>query len=353
MILQSLLLQHFRSYTQKKFDFSTDFTVIIGQNTAGKTNLSEAIHLLLTGKSFRTTREGDMIAFGQDIARVGGMLTENNDKTKLEVVVASPQATLGRFRKKFLVNGVAKSRTTYAGLLPLVLFRPEELEIITDGPHLRRDFLDSTLEQVSRDYETAKRTYERSLRQRNSLLRTAQETGRKNAEQFAYWDTLLIESGEILTKHRKAFLEYINCATQTVFPLQTVYDPSIISSERLRQYETAEVGAGVTLVGPHRDDFMTQIQFGKEQKDIRHFGSRGQERLALLQLKMLQIAYILEITGKKPLLVLDDIFSELDNRHIALVLDNVRESQGILTTTHREFIPKKLLETATVIELEK
>jgi DNA replication and repair protein RecF len=121
----------------------------------------------------------------------------------------------------------------------------------------------------------------------------------------------------------------------------------------LQQYREAEVGAGVTLVGPHRDDFMTQIQFGKEYKDIRHFGSRGQERLAVLQLKMLQIAYILEITGKKPLLVLDDIFSELDNKHIELVLDNVRQSQGILTTTHKEFIPKKLLEVATVIELEK
>ena len=111
--------------------------MIIGPNTAGKTNLSEAIHLLLTGKSFRTTRDIDMIAFHQEIARVGGMLVDSEEKTKVEVIVASPQATGGRFSKKFLANGVAKTRSAITGFLPLVLFRPEELEIIIDGPSLK------------------------------------------------------------------------------------------------------------------------------------------------------------------------------------------------------------------------
>lgn len=362
MILRSLYLQHFRNYTNKKFDFSEEFTVIIGPNTAGKTNLSEAIHLLLTGKSFRTSSDMDMIAFGEDIARVQGLLVESNDKTKEEVVIASPQATGGRFSKKFLLNGVAKSKAAVIGTLPLVLFRPEELEIVTDGPSLRRDFLDSVLEQTDKAYQQAKHTYDRSLRQRNALLRLAQETplrqgyegqaGRLKG-QFEYWDNLLIENGQVLTDKRKNFLDFINEATHTIFPLQTTYDKSTISTERLEQYRDAEVGAGVTLVGPHRDDFVVEMQVEKQERNIQHFGSRGQQRLAVLQLKMLQIQYIQDATGKKPLLVLDDIFSELDSRHIQLVLDNVQASQGILTTTHKEFIPATILNNAAVIELEK
>ncbi|HSD98193.1 MAG TPA: AAA family ATPase [Patescibacteria group bacterium] len=389
MILRSLYLQHFRSYTNKKLDFSDEFSVVIGPNTAGKTNLSEAIHLLLTGKSFRTSRDTDMIAFDEAITRVGGMLSENNvvaseseatfpdgiaasvakgepprnDTVKMEVVIASPQATGGRLSKKFLINGVTKAKSAFVGLLPIVLFRPEELEIIIDGPSLRRDFLNSVLEQTDREYAVAKHTYERSLRQRNALLRIAQETpfrqgykgqaGRAHAEQFAYWDDLLIENGQILTKKREDFLNFVNEFEQTIFSLTTTYDKSTISRERLDMYKDAEIGAGVTLVGPHRDDFFVSMNVGGKQKDMRDFGSRGQQRLAVLQLKMLQIAYILEKTGKKPLLVLDDIFSELDAHHIQLVLDNVRESQGILTTTHKEFVPKKILDKATVIELEK
>lgn len=353
MILGSLLLQHFRNYSQEKFDFSDTLTLIIGPNTAGKTNLSEAIYLLSTGKSFKTSTDTHMIAFNQDIGRVQGLLLDEEDKLKIEVVIASPQATGGRFSKKFLLNGVAKSRNSLRGLLPTVLFRPEELEIIIDGPSLRREFLDEVLEQADKDYATSKITYERSLRQRNALLRVAQETGRRNTEQFSYWDDLLISSGQVITQKREAFLAFVNRETHDIFPLQTFYDKSTISPERLDQYKDAEVGAGVTLVGPHRDDFFVTMQIEKQAKDIRHFGSRGQQRLAVLQLKMLQIRFLEKQLGIKPLLILDDIFSELDSSHIQLVLEKVQGSQVILTTTHKEFVPKNLVSNARVIELKK
>lgn len=367
MILQSLYLQHFRSYTNKKFDFSDTFTAIIGPNTAGKTNMSEAISLLLTGKSFRSRSDMDMIAFGQEIGRVGGMLEEisnfkfqmsnipedkNKEKTKLEVVIASPQASGGRFSKKFFINGVAKSRTQLRSILPLILFRPEELDIIIDGPSLRREFLNAVLEQVDKEYYASQITYERSLRQRNALLRIAQETGRRNSEQFSYWDNLLIESGQALTKKRAEFLFFMNESEHDIFPLKTMYDKSVVSKERLEQYKDAEVGAGVTLVGPHRDDFSVSFLVKKEDRDIRHFGSRGQQRLAVLQLKMLQIAFVRKQLGISPLLVLDDIFSELDSGHIQLVLDKVKGCQVILTTTHKEFIPEKRRKEFVMIELE-
>ena len=357
MILKSIYLQHFRNYSERKFDFSPDMTVVIGPNTAGKTNLSESIFTLLTGKSFRADEDTNMIAFGQEIARVQGLLEGNEEKLKLEVVIASAQATGTRQSKKHLINGIPKGRNSLQGVLPVVLFRPEELDIIIDGPSLRRSFLDAVLEQADKAYPVAKRTYDRALRQRNALLRIAKETGKRNIEQLIYWDDLLITNGQILTQKRQEFLAFINSSSHDLFSLTTVYDHSMISADRLEQYKDAEIGAGVTLVGPHRDDFIVMMVPStparnalhsdaggtlREEKDIKDFGSRGQQRLAILQLKMLQISFLEKALQKKPLLILDDIFSELDTGHIQLVLEKVKGSQVILTTTHREFIPEEL-----------
>ncbi len=358
MLLKSLLLQNFRNYSQRKFDFSESVTIIVGKNTAGKTNIAEAIYLTTTGKSFRTSNEQEVIAFGHEVGRVQALVEEDEDKIKIEVVLAGPPIAL-RFTKKFLINGVAKSRKDLHGVLPTVLFTPEELEIITAGPSLRREFLDSVLEQVDREYTNARITYEKALRQRNALLDTAQEVGVRNAKQFEYWDNILIENGNVITQKRQLFLDFINSSEKDIFNCNAVYDKSLISKERLLQYADAEIASGKTLVGPHRDDFFIEMPSPQVEEnklryiDIRHFGSRGQERLAVLQLKILQIEYILVKLQKKPLLILDDIFSELDESHIQLVLSKIQGQQTVLTTTHREFIPKKLLNEFSMIELEK
>lgn len=358
MILRSLVLQNFRSYTQQKFDFSEDTTVIIGPNTAGKTNLAEAISLLTTGKSFRSATDIHLIHFGKEIGRVKGLVTgqsgSENDKTTLEIILMSPQYNNGRFGKKFLVNEVSKTRNTFLGILPLVLFRPEELDIIIDGPSLRRAFLDEVLEQVDREYVTSLASYERALRQRNALLERARETGQRNEEQFHYWDALVIEHGQYITQKREAFIVWMNTQIKEVIEFAVTYDASTISQERLVQYADAEVGAGVTLVGPHRDDFFIELtQDTKEPRNVKIFGSRGQQRLVVLQLKLLQIQYMTEKFQAKPLFVLDDIFSELDTKHIELVLERLSRQQIIITTTHREFIPEGKIKSFTVIELSK
>lgn len=350
MILRSLLLQHFRNYSSKKFDFSPKTTIIIGVNTAGKTNLVESISLLSRGKSFKGGDEEQVIQFGQEIGRVQGLVEDAQEgNTKLEVTILSREVNQGRFGKKFFVNGVAKSRFKFMGSLPLVLFRPEELDIIIAGPTHRRAFLDEVLEQIDRDYYHASSAYEKALRQRNALLGKVQETGIRDKEQFSYWDNLVIENGNILTKKREEFLHWINTQKKDIFDFEVVYDHSIVSRQRLDQYRDAEEGAGVTLVGPHRDDFY--LLMGKE-RNVKDFGSRGQQRLAVLQLKLAQIAYIQERLQQKPLLVLDDIFSELDNGHIRLVLEKASGSQRIITTTHKEFIPEAVERDTTVIELE-
>ena len=363
MLLSSLVLQNFRSYKQAKFDFSDDITVIIGPNTAGKTNLAEAIHMLSTGKSFKGPTDISLIHFGKDIGRVQGLIINDQvpmtndqlkeDKITLEVTLLAPSYT-GRFAKRYTVNEIPKSRTHFLGFLPLVLFRPEELDIIIDGPSIRRDFLDEVLEQVDRDYVISLAAYTKAIRQRNALLYRAREEGIRPEKQFAYWDELVIHHGQVITQKREKLITWFNAQEKDVLSFKIIYDHSTISEERLLQYKDAEIAAAVTLVGPHRDDFYIEIpQDDGKYRDVRVYGSRGQQRLVVLQLKLLQIQFMTEKLGEKPLLVLDDIFSELDSGHIGLVLEKITGLQAIITTTHKEFIPQQRLKNYSIIELGK
>lgn len=346
-MLKSIHLQNFRSYKKADFTFSQTSTLVVGPNTIGKSNLLEAIFLISTGKSFRTEKDAQMISLGKDIGRVSALV----DDLKLEVVVTN--GNVGGVKsqyKKFLVNGVAKKRVDFAGNLLSVLFSPSDLDIIVDSPSLRRNFLDNVLEQVDRDYRVASIAYIKALRQRNALLEIAKDTGVKNEKQFEYWDNLVIQNGQIITQKRQEFIDFVNDSKKDIFDFYLSYDKSIISAQRLDQYKLEEKLAGVTLVGPHRDDFSILMK-GKSEEDVKYFGSRGQQRLAILQLKTLEILFIEKTMGKKPLLLLDDIFSELDSGHINLVLEKEGKQQTVITTTHKEFVRKSFLKRMDVIEL--
>jgi len=351
-VLKSISLQNFRNYSQDEFKFNGDTTVIVGPNTSGKTNLIEAIFLLATGKSFRTDKDIQMINFKQDLARVKGRINE----TSLEVMITNGQlgGQTSQF-KKFLVNGVPKRRIDFVENFPAVLFSPEDLEIIVDSPSLRRKFLDNVLEQVDREYRLALVSYAKGLRQRNALLENTRETGVRNEKQFEYWDNLIIEFGEKITKKREEFIEFVNNEAKDIFDFAAFYDKSVISKPRLLQYKDAETASGVTLVGPHRDDFSVSM-FNNTRKtthDIKFYGSRGQQRLTILQLKILELLFIEKRLGQRPVLLLDDIFSELDKGHIELILEMIGLQQTIITTTHKEFIPSKVLNKMQVIRFTK
>ena len=352
MILKSLSLQNFRSYEKTEFRFSGGITVIIGPNTSGKTNLIEAIFLLSSGKSFRTDKDVQMIAFNKDLARVKGK-TEN---TELEVVITNGQlgGKTTQF-KKFLVNGVAKRRVDFAENLTAVLFSPEDLEIIVDSPSLRRKFLDNVLEQVDREYRLALSSYTKALRQRNALLEKTRETGIRNEKQFEYWDNLVIENGNLITLKREDFINFINNEAKDIFEFVAFYDKSVISKQRLLQYKEAEVASAVTLVGPHRDDFSVSMFNNTRQAthDVKFYGSRGQQRLVILQLKLLELLFVEKRLGQRPVLILDDIFSELDEGHIELILEMINLQQTVITTTHQEFIPTRVLKKTQVIKFTK
>jgi DNA replication and repair protein RecF len=235
-----------------------------------------------------------MINFKQDLARVKGRV----DETNLEVMITNGQlgGQTSQF-KKFLVNGVAKRRIDFVENFPAVLFSPEDLDIIVDSPSLRRKFLDNVLEQVDREYRLAIISYTKGLRQRNALLEDVRE-GRKTLpagrQEFEYWDNLIIEFGEKITKKREEFIEFVNNETKDIFDFAVFYDKSVISKARLLQYKEAEVASAVTLIGPHRDDFSVSM-FNNTRKtthDIKFYGSRGQQRLTILQLKMLELLFV-------------------------------------------------------------
>ncbi len=353
MILLSLSLSHFRNYAKAVFPLHETITLLIGPNAAGKTNFLEALYLLSTGKSFRAEKDIQMIEFGQDITRVKGTIKVEEEETSLEVVIAKNNGSM--LQKRYLVNEISKKRENFAGILKSVLFLPEDLDIISGEPSLRRRFLDEVLEQTDLHYRLALSTYSKALRQRNALLDNARDTGIRNDKLFSYWDELLIANGQLITKKREDFIHYINGMHKELIPFMLVYDNSIISTERLLQYKDAEVGAGVTLVGPHRDDFRVEAFHPKAEniENMKYFGSRGQQRLVVLELKLLQLSYLEQILNERPILLLDDIFSELDKTHIALISHIISKQQTIITTTHKEFGEELSIPHTNMIELQK
>jgi len=351
MILKQLSLQHFRTYTKALFSFEKT-TVIVGPNAIGKTNLIESIFFLATGKSFKS-QEGELVQLGQSLARIKGEIVEEvTDETgeTIEILFSNEE----RFHKKYLVNGISRRRVDFAGHLTAVLFTPSDLDLISGQPGNRRRFLDEVLEQVDREYRLALTLYTKALRQRNALLDQVQQTGIRNEKLFTYWDDLLITHGTLLAKKREDFIEFVNQRHKDFFSFSLTYDKSIMSRERLDKYRQAEIGSGVTLVGPQRDDVLIQMHHAESDElvDVRSFASRGQQRLVTLELKLAQVAFLEERAKKQPLLLLDDIFSELDSGNITRVLTLLKGRQTIITTTHKEFLGDIGLDTKEVIELE-
>lgn len=329
-MLKSLSLHNFRSYGKKSFEFGSKTALIVGPNASGKTNILEAIYTLATGKSFRAEIEKEVIKDGETIARVasGG----------LEVI----WDIRDRFQKMYRVNGVGKRQVDFVGNLRVVLFGPWDIEIVADSPSTRRRYLDLVLSLVYKDYRVAAHIYERALRQRNKLLWRIREEG-VSFEQLGYWDQLLVENGKIIHERRKDFLAFLSGQAD----LQLAYDHSVISQERLRHYASQEVAAATTLVGPQRDDFSV----GQKGKDVRTFGSRGEQRLAVFAIKLGELEYIRQKTGEDPILLLDDIFSELDHTNRHHVLRVIPKQQTIMTTTDLHLVEKGYLKSVEIIKL--
>lgn len=290
-----------------------------------------------------------MIGWGKEVARVYSELIEEREKKNLEVVLTTGEIAGQKTPiKKYAVNGVSRRQIDFVGHLRTVLFWPEDLELVTDSPSMRRRYLDFVLVQVDREYRRSLLSYEKGLRQRNRLLERIRD-GEATRAQLLFWDQLLIKTGNYLTSAREAYLEAVNGAVKPFGKYHLAYDHSHISEARLHEYADAEVAAAATLVGPHRDD----VTFFESKRDLAKFGSRGEQRLAILWLKLAELEFVAVRSGARPVLLLDDIFSELDHAHRDEVVRVMGLQQTILTTTDRHFLPEKLVKTAKVVELDK
>jgi DNA replication and repair protein RecF len=375
MIIEKIQLSNFRNIKNEVFEFSPKTTVIVGANASGKTNILEALFLLSTGKSFKAKLQEEMISYSSEIARVKGITSIKSTKsikgygeqktknpstktylpsTKLEVVLTRGEITIGKDpkkverapRKKMLVNGVGRRLFNFAGNFKVVLFAPEHLDIVTESPSVRRNFLDTVLSQTDREYRRAILSYEKGLRQRNRLLFRIREEGLSRS-QLLFWNRLLIKNGDYVSEKRADFIDFVNESPDFEgqdFSLE--YNKSAISEGRLEQYAREEVAAATTLVGPHRDDFVVRLRKNKKPRELARFGSRGEQRMGTLWLKLAELAFVEQRVGEKPTLLLDDIFSELDHEHRKIVMSMVKgqqihstnSGQAIITIADPHFI---------------
>lgn len=352
MVIKSLQLQNFRSYKDQTFKFPSGATLIIGPNTSGKTNLLEAIYLLATGKSFRAQLDEEMISYGKELARIKAEVESEEGVEELEILLTRGQVGNQRTTKKqYLINGVKKRQVDFIGYLNCVLFGPEDLEIVVNSPAIRRDYLDSVLEQVDRDYRRANLSYKKSLRQRNRLLEQIRDKGRAKSSLFL-WNKLLLENGDVISQKRKELIDFVNQQPDYFGDLVINYEKSLLSPQRLEKYQEKEIVAGMTLIGPHRDDFTLNLVNGDEERNLHLFGSRGEQRTAVFSLKLAELEYVAEKIEQRPVLLLDDIFSELDHQRRQHLVKVIPKQQTIITTTDIHLVEPAYRRKVKMIKLK-
>ncbi|SPS07363.1 DNA replication/repair protein RecF [Latilactobacillus sakei] len=361
MYLSELQLNHYRNYESVDVHFSPDTNVLIGENAQGKTNLLEAIYVLALARSHRTNTDRELIQWHEDFAKITGLVQRSAGKTPLELV-------LSQKGKKAKVNHLEQAKLSqYIGQLNVVLFAPEDLNIVKGSPAVRRHFIDMEFGQMSSKYLYNISQYKSILKQRNQYLKQLQ---RRQAKDLVYLGVLsdqLAAYGAEATVARRQFLQQMEKWAQKLHQeitkdreVLTFKYQSQIPEEQLDQsveelyqqfqtlYEkqqTREVEQGTTLIGPHRDD----VQFLVNDKDVQAFGSQGQQRTTALSVKLAEIDLMKAQTGEYPILLLDDVLSELDDlRQTHLLKTFQNKVQTFLTTTSLENVKKEIIATPRV-----
>lgn len=344
MRLLSLSLEHFRTYPSLEVDLSGgQLHVFLGPNGIGKTNLLEAVSVLSLTKSCRGVEDDDLRTWNSEFYRVRGTI-EQDGGTQQRIEVVS--MALPRKKRACFINDVQKTVGEYAGTFPVVCFLPEDLAIFRGPPAERRRFLDQLLCQVSPEYLLALSAYQQALKQRNSLLRMLRKGG--DSGDLAPWEQQLAVHGGLLSQMRLELLQTINLTlpdemarlgerwdAPTLRYLRetqaaTATDIALELRDRLREARPRDIELQSTGIGPHREDWEL---LGGGRSTV-HWASRGQERVALLALVLLQVAYLELRRGEKPLIVLDDVCSELDADHQRALLGSLRGHQILLSSTH-------------------
>lgn len=341
MFLKKIKLSNFRNYSKFDIDFD-QVTLLIGSNAQGKSNLLEAIYFLATTKSPRVEKDSQLIKDGENFTTVAGEV----EGAKLDIGMHTQD---GVFVKRVKVNGIPKRVVDYIGNLVVVMFSPEDINLVAGPPALRRWHIDLTLAQIDRDYKRALTEYSEVIVSRNRILKKMrEEAGLSGSYELDFWDKKALETGTIVSLKRQELFDFINQAEASLSKFSFEYLPSLLSTERSREYLPREIAAATSLIGPHRDDFIFKL-YGK---DLAVFGSRGEARTAVLDLKLTELEYINQIKKTRPVLLLDDIFSELDEQHRLYVVSVINRQQTILSAVETENIPKDFLKSVKVIRVD-
>ncbi|MCI5731663.1 MAG: DNA replication/repair protein RecF [Eubacterium sp.] len=337
MIIKSIELCNFRNYEREEFHFHEGTNVLYGDNAQGKTNVLEAIFVGGTTKSHKGSKDSDMIMKGREEAHLRYFVEKNECTYKVEIHMRKGRT------KGIAIDGLPiGSSKELMGLCNIIFFSPEDLGIIKDGPEQRRRFMDMELCQINKAYLYYLTQYKKILKQRNALLKQIKQKPDLK-ETLEIWDNQLVENGSKLIEIREQFVEEVadimkekhRNLTGGQEDIEVKYKPNCTAKDFSRQLfmeGDRDVLLGTTTVGPHRDD----IQFFINGQEVKVYGSQGQKRTAALSLKMAEIEIVEKIIGEKPILLLDDVLSELDRSRQNYLLENIKGIQTIITCTGLE-----------------
>ena len=343
MIIKSIELKNFRNYEQLQIDFDKATNILFGDNAQGKTNILESAYVSATTKSHKGSRDKEMIRFGEEEAHIRTVVCKHEQDFQIDIHLKKNRA------KGIAINQVPiKKASDLFGILNIVFFSPEDLNIIKDGPTERRRFLDLELCQLDKIYLSDLTAYNKVLKQRNTLLKDM--IFRSDLKDtFPIWDEQLVEYGKRIIRRRQAFIGELYEIVQEIHgnlsgnrELLTIkYEPNVESmffEDELFRASERDRKLCQTSVGPHRDD----ISFLIGDIDIRKFGSQGQQRTAALSLKLSEIELVKTSIGDTPVLLLDDVLSELDSNRQNYLLNSIHDIQTIITCTGLdEFVKNK------------
>ena len=349
-MISDLRLQSYRSYGDATFEFGNGVNIIVGSNASGKTNLLEAILVLCRGSSYRA-KDVDLIAFSAPWSRLDATALEG----KRTVVLERKENTS---EKKYVIQSVPLKRLVLTKTLPVVVFEPDHLRLLSGGPERRREYIDGILEQTISGYATLKRDYKRTLAQRNKLLKSPYI----RPDEMFVWDVRLSELAGKIVSYRTILItklqEEISTIYRSLSQTENEITISYSSSCNISNYSTdlmkhlernlhEDKLRGYTSYGPHRDDIDIKI----DSHPAAVSASRGESRTILLTLKILELKIIEKSRNKKPLFLLDDVFSELDGSRRKALTNYLQDYQTFITTTDADIVVHHFMDKCRIIPI--
>lgn len=355
MQILDLKLLNFRNYEKLELQFNPYKNIIIGKNGMGKTNIVEAIYVLALTKSFRGSKENVIIKYNTDLARIEGTIKDKYKDT-YKVIIKNNE-------KKVKINNTNIDRISdYISRINIVLFTSEDLKLIKDTPNTRRKLINIELSQFSNDYLKILTMYNKVLKQRNSYLKLLYINGNASKDYFDILTNQLIEIGMKVNKYRADFIDNISKYIEVNYEkitkksgLKLVYKSDFLNKskeELIKMYKrelNRDITLGKTNIGVHRDDY----EFYLNDKNLKDYGSEGEQKNAVISLKLAEINIFKEEKNVNPILILDDLFSELDQQKINNILKFISEDiQTFVTTTDLKKVSKKLMENSKVFKVD-